>query len=126
MQARQRVAVDPLHHEVEHVVLLAEVEDVGDVLVVDQRGDARLVEEHPLEARVVGQAWEDRLDRDELLEAALADLARDPHRRHAPLADGGEHLVAIDPEARRQRDRRRSIHPALESTAPRGPRPTSP
>ena len=51
MQLRERVAVDLLHHEVEDVVLLAEVEDLRDVRVLDARRDARLVEEHLLEAQ---------------------------------------------------------------------------
>jgi hypothetical protein len=95
----QRVAVDPLHREVEDVVLLAEIHDLSHVRVLDLRRDARLVEEHPLEARVLRELRKDHLDRDELLEAVLAAEPRHPHARHAALRDGAEQLVAVEPIA---------------------------
>ncbi len=54
LHRRKRVAVDVLHHEVGRLVLLADVEDLRDVRVLDARGDAGLVEEHLLEVRVRG------------------------------------------------------------------------
>jgi hypothetical protein len=68
----ERVAVDPLHHDVEDLLLFAEVEDLRDVRVLDARRDARLVEEHLLEARVAAELRSDGLHREELLEAPLA------------------------------------------------------
>ncbi len=103
IELRERVAVDVLHDQVEDLVLLAEVEDLRDVGVLDARSDARLVEEHLLEAHVRGELREDRLDGDELLEAVLASLARDPDARHPPLGDGAQQLVAIELVARRKR-----------------------
>ena len=45
-EARERVALDVLHHEVVAGLALADLEDGDDVRVVDARGEARLVEEH--------------------------------------------------------------------------------
>ena len=103
IELRERVALDVLHREIEDLVLLAEVEDLRDVRVLDARGDARLVEEHLLEANVRGELRQDRLDGDELLEAVFASLARDPDARHSPLGDGAQELVAIELIARRKR-----------------------
>ena len=58
--------------EVQDVVLLAEVEDLRDVDVLDPRRDARLVEEHRAGTVRRGELREDRLDGDELLEPVLA------------------------------------------------------
>ena len=96
----ERLAVDPLHREVEDLALLAELVDLADVRVMNDRRDARLVEEHPLELGLLGEVREDRLDRDGLREAALAVLARRPHARHAALRDGDEQLVATEARPR--------------------------
>ena len=100
-ELREGVAVDELHREVEHLVLFPEVEHLRDVVVLDAGGEPGLVEEHALEARVLRVLGKDRLDGDELLEAALAAQTRDPHARHAPLGDRAEHLVAVELVARR-------------------------
>ena len=97
----ERLAVDPLHHDVEDLVLLAEVEDLGDVGVVDLGGERRLVEEHLLELRVLAERRQHRLDGHGLVEAARTPLARGPHRRHAPLRDrerGARSAPAPSPE----------------------------
>ena len=83
-------------------MLLADVENLGRVGVLDARRDARFVAEHLLERGIRRELREDRLDRDQLLEAVLARLPRDPHRRHPPFGDGAEQLVAIELEARRE------------------------
>ena len=103
VELRERVALDVLHGQVEDLVLLAEVEDLRDVRVLDARGDARFVEEHLLEAHVRRELREDCLDGDELLEAVFAPLPRDPDARHPALGDGAEQLVAIELIARRER-----------------------
>jgi hypothetical protein len=81
-------------------VLVAEVDDLDDVRVVDARGEARLVEEHGLELGVVADRREHRLDGDELLEAPRSDHARGPHGRHPAVRDGHEDLVAAQRVAR--------------------------
>ncbi len=90
------LALDPLHDEVEDVVLLAEVEDLRHVGVADARRDAGLVEEHLLEVRIVGDVGQHRLDGDELLEAAGAHQARGPHRGHPAAGDRRQDLVATE------------------------------
>ena len=69
---RERVAVDVLHDQVSDVVLLADVENLRDVRVLDARRDPRLVQEHLLKTRRPPRTRQDRLDGDELLEAVLA------------------------------------------------------
>jgi hypothetical protein len=101
-------------------VLLAEVDDAGDVEVLDARGDARLVEEHLPETVVRRVLRQDGLDGDQLLEAVLAALARNPHARHTALGERPEQLVAVEPVPRRQR---RSVVVRHEfSLSPRPPR----
>ena len=72
----ERIAVDPLHDEEGDVVLLAEIEDLRDVRVLDAGSDPRFVEEHPLELEIGGVLREDCLYGDELLEAVLSVQAR--------------------------------------------------
>ena len=86
-------------------MLLADVEDLGDVRVLDPRRDPRFVLEHLLETRVGGELREYRFDRDEFLEAVLARMSGDPHACHSPLCDRAEQLVAIQLEAGRERRR---------------------
>src|SRR5439155_294416 len=69
-QKTQTLALDPLHHDEEDALLLAEVEDLADVRVVDLGGELGLGEEHLLELVVVRERREHRLDGDQLLEAA--------------------------------------------------------
>ena len=101
--ARERIAVDPLHDQVERVLLLAELVDLADVWMVYAGRDARLVEEHPLELRLLGEVREDGLDGDELLEPALPVQTRRPHAGHAATGDGNEQLVATEARAREHR-----------------------
>jgi hypothetical protein len=64
-------AVDELHHqEVLAVVAHADVEDLDDVAVAQDRHDLRLGDQQLDEARVARQVRQDPLDRDRLLEAA--------------------------------------------------------
>ncbi|MFO0553987.1 MAG: hypothetical protein U0271_36745 [Polyangiaceae bacterium] len=74
-QRGERLAVDPLHREVEDLVFLTEVDDLDDVRVLDARGDLRLVEEHLFERRIVGEVGQNRLDGDGLREAASPSRA---------------------------------------------------
>ena len=67
-------------------LVLAQVEDLDDVRVVELRGDPRLVQEHLDELAFSARCVEDALDDHELLEALEPDLARQPDLRHA--ADG--------------------------------------
>ena len=85
------------------LLLLAELVDLADVRMVHARGDARLVEEHPLELRLLGEVREDRLQRDELLEPTLTVQARRPDARHAAARDRHEQLVPTEARARLHR-----------------------
>jgi len=118
-ELRERVAVDVLHDEVEHVVLLAQVDDARDVEVLDPGRDARFVEEHLPEAVVGRVLRQDRLDGHELLEAVLSTLARDPDAGHAAFGQGAEQLVTVEAVPRRQRRSVVARHPTSLSPRPR-------
>ena len=80
---RERLAGNELHDEERAAVLLAVVEDVGDALVVDERGVAGLGAEALEEARVAQVLVFEDLDGDG---APDDEVGRLPHLAHA--ADG--------------------------------------
>ena len=92
----QRLAVEVLHGDPVGVVVLAEIEDLGDVRVVDAGRDPRLVEEHVDELIVLDQVRVDALDRDHLREAAGAVDPPQVQLGHAAPAELGEELVAAE------------------------------
>ncbi len=96
----ERLAVDPLHHEVEQTVLLAQVQDLRHVRMADARSQRGFVEEHLLEAWVVADRRQQGLDGDDLLEAARALEPGRPDRAHAALGDRQQQLVATEQMAR--------------------------
>ncbi len=81
--------MDVLHGDVVGAVGLAELVDLGDVRVVEARGEQRLVPEHLHELPILGEVREDALHHDVLGEPLNARLARKPHLGHAA---GGELL----------------------------------
>jgi hypothetical protein len=98
----QRIAVHPLHHQVKVPILLAEVERLRDIDVLDARGNPSLVQEHPPKAPVLRQVGQDGLQCDQLLEAVLALQPGQPDAGHAALGDGTEELVAVELVPRRK------------------------
>ncbi len=93
-ETAQGTAAYQLHDEVEGAVLGApELEGVHHVRARDVRREAGLVEEHRDELRVVGQVRQHPLDRDQLLEAALAKHARRMDLGHAARRDTEQELV---------------------------------
>ena len=72
-------AVDELHDDEVGVVGVADVEDLDDVGVLEEQRQARLVQEHGDELRVLGQRGQDALDGDVLAEAlqGLGDALED-------------------------------------------------
>jgi hypothetical protein len=87
---KKRVPLDPFEDEVADPVLLPDLEDVADVRMIGMGRDPRLVEQHVLEVGLMCQVRKQRLDREELREAAVSRQARSPYARHAPRADGNE------------------------------------
>jgi hypothetical protein len=96
------VAVQVLHRVVVEAALLAEVVDVGDVRVIERRGVARLVQEHPHELGVLGEARQDPLHDDVLGEAGQAGHARQVDLGHPADREASHDLVPSDPGAGRQ------------------------
>ena len=77
-----------------HCSLFAELGRLHHVRVLDQRRDARFLEQHLLDARVVAELRQQRLDRDELVETACAPEPRHPDLPHAAAGDLSQKLVA--------------------------------
>jgi hypothetical protein len=95
-QPVERCAVHELLDE-QHLVLRGhDVEDRHHVAVVDLRCDARLVEEHRDELRVLGELGVQSLGRDDAREALVAHQTRDVDRRHAAPRDLSVQHVAAD------------------------------
>nr|WP_237244589.1 hypothetical protein [Sorangium cellulosum] len=90
----ERLAVDELHHLIEDAVLLARIDGLRDVRVVDLRDERGLVQEHRLEVGVVAQLGAQQLDGDDPRE--LTARSSGPHRGHAPERDGDEELIATE------------------------------
>ena len=61
-KARERLAVDVLHHEAQTALFRVDVEDADDVRVADAAGEARLVDEHRDEVRIPRQGGVKALD----------------------------------------------------------------
>ncbi|HEY8429353.1 MAG TPA: hypothetical protein VIL20_13295 [Sandaracinaceae bacterium] len=68
------------------------------------RGDARLVEEHLDERRVLGHVRVHALERDELVEARAGARARQVDGGHPARGDLRERLVATAHDRRKQRE----------------------
>ena len=88
---RERLAGHELHDEEGAAVLLAVVEDVGDALVVDERGVAGLGAEALEEARVAHVLVLEDLDGDGAADDVVGRL---PHLAHAADGDPRLQLVA--------------------------------
>ena len=76
-----------LHGDEVIIVDLAQIVDVGDVLVIQLGGELGLVDEHVDEVLVLGGLGEDLLDGDTLLEALDPLSARLPDLGHTPQPD---------------------------------------
>ena len=88
------LAVDELHHqEVLAVVAEADVEDLDDVAVLEQRQHLGLGDQQLDEPPILRQVRQDPLDRDRLLEAAGGHGLAAEDLRHAADADPVEQLV---------------------------------
>ena len=83
---RERLTGNELHHEVGAAVLLAVVEDVGDALVVDERGVPGLGAEALEEAGVAEVLVLEDLDGDGAPDDEVGGL---PHLAHAADGDAG-------------------------------------
>jgi hypothetical protein len=112
--------VEQLHGEEELTVLLADVVDLDDVGVAQGRRDARLVEEHRDHLGAGGEARQDPLDHDVLLEALRAAGLGQVDLRHPPHGHAPQDLVASQALRRRSEgDRRREPRWSVRSQSSR-------
>ena len=88
---------DVLHREEVVAVDVAEVVDLHDVRVVEQRADARLAHEHLDEVGGLAELLEDPLDDERAPKPFGARHDGAKHLRHAPDGDPVEQDVAPEP-----------------------------
>ena len=124
----ERVAVDPLHDDEGALLLLADVDDARDVAVLDARGNARFVDEHLLEARILRVLGQDHLHDDEALESLSAAETGEPHRGHAAVRQRAQQLVPVETVTRLELSRihipwgKSIVHPAAQARRTRAAR----
>ena len=92
----QVTAVHVLERDEEAVVDLPEVEDLGDVRVLQLHGDLRLVDEHRDELLVLCDVRENALDRQQTLEPLHTEGLRFEHFGHPPHVDPLEEVVLAE------------------------------
>ena len=86
-QRAQILAMHVLHREVVDAAVLADLEHLRDVLVVQARGEARFIEEHLDRDVIVRALGQDDLEYDVSLEAADARRTCDIDPRHATCSE---------------------------------------
>jgi len=101
----QGLPAQVLHREIAGAVHRPAVEDLADVRVIDARDDARLGEEHLLEALVPGVLRVHHLEGNPLREPVVAAKLSQVDARHPPVRDVPEEGVPPKP-LRLVRDRR--------------------
>lgn len=95
-QVLEREPIDVLHDEVIPARDLANIDDGDRVRVMKMRREARLIEEHRDELRLLGQVRVEDLDGEQPLEAASAGEPREIDGAHPPSGDLGDELVAAE------------------------------
>ena len=91
--AVEGLPLQELHADVEALAVAADLVGLHHVGVVEAGGEARLVEEHGQELRVLGELLPDLLDDHQLVEARRARGERQEDLRHAPLTELGDRPV---------------------------------
>ena len=95
-QPRGVGAFDELHHDEVGVLVLPEVEDLGDVDVVQQDRELGLVHQHVEEVRILGVARVDDLDGHELLEATETARLAYIDLRHPAYGQAAQQAVLTE------------------------------
>jgi hypothetical protein len=93
-QVVELLAQDVLHRDERHAVVDADVVDVDDVGMVEQRADARFVEKHVDDALFAAQLGLEPFDGDILIEALHRELAGQVDLGHATDRQLAEQIVA--------------------------------
>jgi hypothetical protein len=93
---RQIFAGQVLHADEVFSVDLAELVGGDDVRMFEARRDARLIQEHLLQLRAVGEVGEDAFERDDLYEALDATPFGDVEPTHPALAEQAEQPVTAE------------------------------
>jgi len=94
--AAQILAVDVFEGDEVAVVDFAEIEDLGDIRVLELHRDLRLVDEHRDELFVLSDAGQDALERHDAFEALDADGLRLEYLGHTSNIDTFEEVVLAE------------------------------
>src|SRR5262249_53900673 len=94
--AMQWLPVEELHRHVWEGTLLAHLEGLHDVGMVQARRESSLVEEHRQRLRFVEQRGTQLLEDQELVDSGRTADEREVHVGHATVADGEEQLMASE------------------------------
>jgi len=96
------LAMDELHREERRACVLVDLVHVSDVRMLERRGEARFVEEHPDEIRIVRDGRQDALDDAQLLEAGRSTNTREIDLGHSAHRELPQDLVLAEHRARRE------------------------
>ena len=99
----QVFAVDVLHGEEVAALVFADVVDLHQVRVMQGRRQARFIQEHADDVRVLRDLRQDALEHDDLLESRQPPGAREIDLRHPTTGQITKHLVLLEFGARSQR-----------------------
>src|SRR5216684_4332141 len=93
---RQRAEIRPVdvfHRNEVGALLLTEVEDLGDVRMVQARGQLRFGQKHPHEHRIAGEVGENPLEHERLLKSHRAGGLGQEHLGHPAYRELAHELV---------------------------------
>ena len=113
----ERVARDVLHHQEERAVVLAYLEDLADVRMIDGSHRHRFAAQALARGGVGGRLRRQQLDCDLTIEGRVVgtvDLA------HAARSDRRENLVAAEARARGERQKRQRSNSSANGVVRRG------
>src|SRR5262249_5716779 len=105
---RQRQAGEELHDHVVAALVLAELEGLHDVRVIEHGGKPRLVEEHLDELGVVGEVIVQALDDDVLLEPGRTADPREVNLGRSAQGEKSQDLVLAETLAKQRPGPRRN------------------
>ena len=98
----QRLTLDELHHEVVGVAVLADVEELGDMRMVEGRNRLGFDAEAGAQVRAIAPAMRDDFDRDGAPEARVDGAV---YLAHAAVADPGDDFMRSEPGSCREHHR---------------------
>ena len=103
----ERLAVEILHRDERAAVLLADLERLDHVRVIEARREPRFVHQHRAERWIVGEIAAQTLDDEELLKPDRSGQRREKDVRHPPGAEPRDEAILGEARPARARGRLR-------------------